>query len=205
MAADGALWWRGEADRGCISLALLFTTWLCLTSGKYMTDVRKKSLKRKLDLPMAKESNFLLRLLAWPGINFLCFLSCLGQNEFRIFFPLLQGHGVELDSSCCSWSVPINLWLFVWFFPFCSYRTRCWIILNAAAVANSGWWPSLKRRRTTKIRRLIVAWHCRVPTLLVHCVSLSHQCAHTITYSLSLSSHVLSFFCFLCICLFLEV
>lgn len=65
------------------------------------------------------------------------------------------------------------------FFPFCSYRTRCWIILNAAAVANSGWWPNLKRRRTTKIRRLIVAWDCRVPSLLIHCVPLSHQCGHT--------------------------
>lgn len=145
----------------------------------------KKIIKKEACLPRAKESNFLLRSLDWHGINFLCFLCCLDQNEFRIFFSSLTrswswAWQYLLLLVCSSQFMTVCLIL-----PFCSYRTRCWIILNAAAVANSGWWPSLKRRRTTKIRRLIVAWDCRVPSLLIHHVSLSHQRGHTTTCSLS--------------------
>lgn len=176
VAAYGALWRRGEEDQGYISLAVLFfTSWLWVFDFLWIIQLMwEKIIKKETWLPRAKESNILLRSLAWHEINFPCFLSCLDQNGFRNLFPLLQDQGAKPDSS---WSIPVSEWLCL-IFPFCSYRTRCWIILNAAAVANSGWWPSSKRRRTTKIRRLIVAWDCRVPSLFLHCVSATSVWSH---------------------------
>lgn len=130
----------------------------------------EKIIKEETWLPRAKESNFLLRSLAYRGINFLCFLFCLDQNELMIFFSSLT-RSWSWAWQCLLLLVRSKQFMIVCLiFPFCSCRTRCWIILNAAAVANSAWWPSLKRRRTTKIRRLTVAWDCRVPSLLIHCV-----------------------------------
>lgn len=204
MAAYGALWWGGEEDQGYFSLAVLFfPSCLCVLDFLLLYDgCEKKSLRRKLDSLALKKVISCQDLLPNMGPTFSASFSVLMRMSLWIFFCFL----CEIRELSLTVLVALSPFQSVYvclIFSFCFCRTRCWIILNAAAVANSVWWPSLKRRRTTKIRSLTVAWDCRVPSLLIHCIFLSHQCGHTTTCSWSVSSHILS--CFICICLFLQV
>lgn len=119
VATYGALWWRGEEDQHCTSLAVLFfRSWLWVFDFLWEYDwCDKKIIKKETWLPGAKGNHILLRSLVWMASAFSVSFPVFIRMRLEFFFPLLQGHGAELDSTCYSGDIPINLWLFACFFP----------------------------------------------------------------------------------------
>lgn len=73
-----------------------------------------KTIKKETWLPRAKGNTFLLRSPVWMASVFSISFPVLIRMSLE-FVPLFQGHRAELDSTCSSWDIPINLWLFAWF------------------------------------------------------------------------------------------
>lgn len=163
----------------------------------------EKIIEKETQLPKTKESNFLLMTLDWLGISFLHFLPCLGQNEFRTVFLFCKVIDLSLTVLVCGLFLrtyvcfPHSLSLFL--------QNQ---MLDYSKRSRSGKFrlvTKFKKEKNNKNKETHSSMG--LPgTKSAHMLSLSlsHQCGHNTTRSLSVSSHVFSVFCFACLSLFLE-